>query len=40
VQLSKAAMFRKQIRQGVLSAAQFPQTLPDANGTITKPATW
>jgi hypothetical protein len=40
VELSKVASFRRQIRTGVLIAAQFPPTLTDANGTITKPATW
>lgn len=29
-----------QIRQGVLGASQFPDTLTDANGTFNKPATW
>jgi hypothetical protein len=32
--------FIKQIRAGVLNAAQFPATLTDAHGTFTKPATW
>jgi len=32
--------FIKQIRPGVLKAAQFPVTLTDAHGTFTKPATW
>jgi hypothetical protein len=40
VELYKEATFRKQIRVGVLRAAQFPDTLTDENGTITKPATW
>jgi hypothetical protein len=40
VELSKVAAFRKQIRTGVLSAAQFPKTLADAHGRITKPSTW
>jgi hypothetical protein len=40
VELSQAAAFRKQVRTGVLKAAQFPETLTDANGTITKPASW
>lgn len=30
----------KQIRFGVVQASQFPPVLTDANGTITKPATW
>lgn len=40
VELVKVATFRKQIRKGVLAASQFPQTLTDAKGTITKPAAW
>jgi hypothetical protein len=40
VELRKVATFRKQIRTGALKASQFPQTLTDANGTITKPAAW
>jgi hypothetical protein len=32
--------FTKQIRRGVLAASQFPEKLSDAQGTITKPATW
>lgn len=32
--------FIKQIRPGVLNAAQFPATLTDAIGTFTKPPTW
>jgi hypothetical protein len=38
VALTKVAAFKKQIRTGVLIGAQFPQTLTDAQGTITKPA--
>jgi hypothetical protein len=33
VELSQEAAFRKQIRTGVLAAAQFPQALTDARGT-------
>jgi hypothetical protein len=40
VELYREATFRKQIRTGVLQAAQFPNTLKDENGTITKPDTW
>lgn len=40
VELSKVASFRKQIRTGVLQAAQFPTTLTDSHGTITKPSAW
>lgn len=38
--LSCRPTFFKQIRAGVLSASQFPPTLNDATGTITKPASW
>ncbi|MEJ7762773.1 MAG: NYN domain-containing protein [Thermomicrobiales bacterium] len=30
----------KEIRQGVLRDSQFPETLTDKNGIITKPPTW
>jgi hypothetical protein len=40
VELAKVATFKKPIRVGVLAASQFPTTLSDAHGTITKPATW
>jgi NYN domain len=40
VELNRVATFRKLIRTGVLKAAQFPDTLEDEHGTITKPATW
>jgi NYN domain len=40
VELVKVATFRKQVREGVLRAAQFPDTLEDEHGTITKPADW
>jgi hypothetical protein len=40
VELVNVATFRKQIREGVLRAAQFPDTLEDQHGTITKPASW
>jgi hypothetical protein len=40
VELQKVAMFKKQLRKGVLAAAQFPNSLQDARGTITKPASW
>ncbi|MGH3951490.1 MAG: NYN domain-containing protein [Pseudonocardiaceae bacterium] len=38
--LSCKPTFFKQVRSGVLAASQFPQTLTDATGTITKPARW
>ena len=40
VELVKVATFRKQIRDGVLSAARFADTLEDEHGTIRKPAGW
>jgi len=39
-ELLKVATFKKQIRTGVLAAAQFPDELEDADGTIRKPPTW
>ncbi len=39
-ELYKVANFYKPIRKSVLRASQFPPTLTDAHGTITKPATW
>jgi hypothetical protein len=39
-ELNRVATFRKKVRQGVLRAAQFPDTLEDEHGTITKPGTW
>lgn len=38
--LRRYASFVKPIREGVLSASQFPATLQDANGTFYKPPTW
>lgn len=40
VELSKVASFRKQVRKGVLAAAQFPDALTDEHGVITKPTSW
>jgi hypothetical protein len=40
VELNRVATFRKLIRTGLLKAAQFPDTLKDEHGTITKPAAW
>lgn len=39
-ELRKVASFIKPIRQGVLAASQFPLTLQDTRGTITRPTTW
>jgi hypothetical protein len=39
-ELTAAATSFKPIREGVLRASQFPGTLTDAVGTITKPASW
>ena len=38
--LAHHASFVKPIRPGALQACQFPHTLTDANGTITKPQAW
>jgi hypothetical protein len=40
VELQEVASFRRQIREGHLQAAQFPETPHDAQGTITKPDRW
>ena len=40
LELAKVATFKKRIRKGVLAESQFPETLSDAKGTITKPPTW
>lgn len=34
------ADFYRRIRPGVLGASQFPDSLSDTHGTITKPASW
>jgi uncharacterized LabA/DUF88 family protein len=39
-ELGKYALFQKQIRKGVLAACQFPATLRDKKGIITKPKKW
>jgi len=38
--LQQEADFLRQIRPGVLRLSQFPPTLKDSNGTITKPSSW
>ena len=38
--LARQASFVKQIRSGALKICQFPNTLNDANGTVTKPHVW
>jgi len=40
VELSRNAMFVKQIRKGVLANSLFPNTLTDAQGTFSKPTGW
>lgn len=40
VELSKVASFRRQIREGLLKTSQFPRTVIDEHGTITKPDRW
>ena len=39
-ELNKAATWYRRLRQGPLKASQFPDTLSDAQGTITKPKGW
>lgn len=38
--LRLVASFYRPIRAGALAQSQFPPTLTDAHGTITKPASW
>lgn len=38
--LRQVASFYRRIRTGALSVSQFPTTLADQHGTITKPASW
>ena len=40
VRLSEVATWARHVRQGPLSASQFPPTLQDHIGTITKPESW
>jgi hypothetical protein len=40
ITLTREATFTKPIREGALRASQFPESLTDANGTITKPIEW
>ncbi len=39
-QLRTASCWYRRLRQGPLSASQFPNTLSDTQGIITKPASW
>lgn len=39
-ELRDAATFNRRIRKSVLVKCQFPPTLQDTTGTITKPSTW
>ena len=39
-ELTRAASFYKPIRKGALKASQFPDSLTDTHGTITRPASW
>ena len=39
-ELGKVASFQRPIRKGALADCQFPVTLTDRMGTITKPVTW
>jgi hypothetical protein len=36
----REAGFTRPIRAGVLRVRQFPPTLSDEHGTVTKPASW
>jgi uncharacterized LabA/DUF88 family protein len=38
--LAREASFVKQIRTAALKASQFPRTMKDAHGVITKPSSW
>ena len=38
--LAREASFVKQIREAALKASQFPPSLKDAHGVVTKPAAW
>ena len=38
--LAQAATWYRSIREGPLSASQFPSVLQDDKGTITKPSSW
>ena len=39
-QLREVSSFFKQIRPGLLKQSQFPDTIEDEQGTISKPAAW
>jgi uncharacterized LabA/DUF88 family protein len=39
-EIARHAAFIRPIRQGVLAASQFPESLSDPNGIIRKPAGW
>ena len=38
--LRQVSTFYRQIRSGLLERSQFPNTLEDENGAITKPDAW
>jgi hypothetical protein len=40
VELTAAATFTRRIREPAVRACQFPSTLTDANGPLSKPASW
>lgn len=40
VELSRAATFTRRLREKALRDSQFPLTLRDSKGTITKPSSW
>jgi hypothetical protein len=39
-ELLAVSSFFKRIRSGLLQASQFPETLEDERGAISKPAAW
>lgn len=39
-ELARVCSFYKEVREGIVRASQFPPTLKDAIGTISKPPTW
>jgi hypothetical protein len=40
LELRQVSTFYRNIRRGLLERSQFPDTLTDERGTITKPAVW
>lgn len=40
IQLRRVASFLKEVRKGALRGCQFPPVLHDANGPVSRPASW